>query len=195
MRAVLVWAAGLTTVAVSVSVALAAPASVPTAHRPVPLSYEPRPGTADTNWSPAGSKSVTATPVAASGPLLGSVTVNVTVSPTLGVGFLTDFLSARSACCGFSVALPLLLVGTGSNWSLWARVAVLVSGPGLSTRAVSVSVCAADGSIAPTSHSPVAAVYVPRLGLAASRVSPAGSRSVTRTPGGGAGARSGGVTV
>src|SRR5262245_22042798 len=114
MRAVLVWAAGLTTVAVSVSVALAAPASVPTAHRPVPLSYEPRPGTADTKARPVGSRSVAATPVAASGLLLAGVLVMLMVSPTLGVGLLTALVSGRSACCGVSEALAVLLVGTGS---------------------------------------------------------------------------------
>ena len=48
-------------------------------------------GLADTKVSPAGSRSVTCTPVAASGPLLVSVTVKVIWSPTLGVGLLTVF--------------------------------------------------------------------------------------------------------
>ena len=58
------------------------------------------------------------TVVAASGPLLVRVTVKVTVSPTLGVALLTVLVRARSACCGVSVALALLLPLVGSNWSL-----------------------------------------------------------------------------
>ena len=46
-----------------------------------------------------------------------SVTVKVMVSPTLGVGSLTVLVTARSACCGVSVALAVLLPGLGSNWS------------------------------------------------------------------------------
>jgi hypothetical protein len=39
---------------------------------------------------------------------LVSVTVNVIVSPTFGVGLETAFASARSAPCGVSVAEALL---------------------------------------------------------------------------------------
>ena len=81
---------------------------------------------ADTKVRPAGSRSVTCTPVAESGPLLLSVTVKVIVSPTLGVGSSTVLLTWRSACCGVSVALAVLLPMVWSNWSLWLTVAVLV---------------------------------------------------------------------
>ena len=57
------------------------------------------------------------TPVAASGPGLVRVMVKVIVSPTLGVASLTVLVTARSACCGVSVTLALLLLATGSNWS------------------------------------------------------------------------------
>ena len=48
------------------------------------------------------------------GPALLSVPVNVIVSPTFGVALFTVLLSARSACCGVSVALALLLLALGS---------------------------------------------------------------------------------
>src|SRR3954466_2287447 len=112
--------------------AAAAPlASVPTFQRPEVPSYVPALVVADTKVRPAGRRSVTCTPVAASGPLLVRVTVKVMTSPTLGVALLTALARARSARCGVSVALPLLLPLLGSNWSLWLMLAVLVSAPGL----------------------------------------------------------------
>src|SRR4051812_26015118 len=117
------------------------------------------------------------TPVAMPGPLLVTTTMNAIVSPTLGFALLTVFRTARSACCGVSVALALLFVVTGSNWSLWLIDAVLVTVLGLSTRAVRVSVCAADGVTVPTLQTPVVGVYVPWLGLVDRSVRPAGSRS------------------
>ena len=41
------------------------------------------------------------------------MTVKVIVSPTLGVASLTVLVSARSACCGVSVALAVLFAGVG----------------------------------------------------------------------------------
>src|SRR5947208_2469026 len=102
------------------------PASVPTLHTPVPLLYEPRLGVAVTNCRPVGSRSLTVTLVAVSGPRSLRVTVKVMVSPTLGVALLTVLLTCRSARCGDSVALALLLPAFGSNWSLWLTAAVLV---------------------------------------------------------------------
>ena len=69
------------------------------------------------------------------------------VSPTLGVALLTVLVRARSACCGVSVALAVLLPVSGSNWSLWLMVAVLVCAVGLATRA-----CDASASAAPPSR-------------------------------------------
>ena len=46
---------------------------------------------------PAGSGSVTTTPVALVGPLLWAVTVNVTLLPTFGDGLFTVFVTATSA--------------------------------------------------------------------------------------------------
>ena len=94
--------------------------------------------------------------MAASGPLLVSVTVNVIVSPTLGVALLTAFARARSACCGVSVALALLFAVSGSNWSLCPTVAVLVCGLALTTVARIVSVCGIVVVTVPTVQTPVA---------------------------------------
>ncbi len=73
--AVLVCAPGLTTVARIRSVCGDAVVTVPTAQIPLTASYVPRLGVAMTNVTPAGRRSVTCTPVAASGPLSVSVTV------------------------------------------------------------------------------------------------------------------------
>ena len=144
---------------------------------------------------PAGSRSCTATPVAASGPALVRVTVKVIVSPTFGVGLLTVLVIARSACCGVSVALAVLLPGLGSNWSAAVMVAVLVCAAGPATVAVRVSVACAPLASAPTVQRPVAGSYVPWLGRNETRGSPAGSRSVTSTPVASAGPLSPSVTV
>src|SRR6516165_9722121 len=98
------------------------------------------------------------------------------VSPTLGVGSLTVLAMARSACCGVAVTPALLLPGLGSNWSAWVMVAVFVSGPGLATVAWMVSVSGVAAGTVPTSHRPVVLLYVPRLGVAVTKVRPAGSR-------------------
>ena len=47
-------------------------------------------------------------------------------SPTLGVGLLTVLVTARLLCWGVWVALARLWVVSGSNWSLWVIVAVLI---------------------------------------------------------------------
>jgi hypothetical protein len=54
------------------------------------------------------------------------------------------------------VTLPLLLPVFGSNWSEWLIVAVLVSALWLTTRAVMMRVCAADGVTVPTVQTPPA---------------------------------------
>ena len=51
----------------------------------------------------------------------------------MGVGVAHRLGDHRSACCGVSVALALLLPGFGSNWSVSVMVAVLVRASGLTT--------------------------------------------------------------
>ena len=129
MVAVLVSGSGLSTRAVRISVGVAVVRTSPTVQTPVELSYVPWLGVSETNVSPAGSRSVSTTLVAASGPALLSLTRKVIVSPTLGVGSLTVLATDRSACWGVSRTLSLLLVVSGSNWSGISRSsAVLVCG-------------------------------------------------------------------
>ena len=78
--------------------------------------------------------------------------------------------------------------GTGSNWSTWMIVAMLVCAPGLTTRAGSPASAAARSATVPTIHRPVAGSYVPWLGVADTNDRPAGSWSVTSDVGGGVGA-------
>ena len=179
--AVLVCGLGLVTVARIRSVCGDPTATVPTLHSPVVESYVPWLGMSDTNDRPDGSRSVTWASVAASGPLLLSVTVKVTVSPTLGVGLLTVLESARSACCGTMTTLALLSVVSGSNWSLSRMSAVLIRGIGLSTLARIFRVCGVAVVTVPTFQTPGKGVYVPWLGVSNRKVSPEGSTSCTST--------------
>src|SRR5689334_24066452 len=87
--AVLVRPFGLTTVAVIGRVTVEPLAMVPMSQAPVIALYAPWLGVADTKFRPAGSRSDTATLVAASGPLFLTLTVKVMVSPTLGVALST----------------------------------------------------------------------------------------------------------
>ena len=112
-------------------------------------------GVADTNVTPAGNRSVTCTPVAAAGPPLVRVTVKVIWSPTLGVASLTVLVRARSACCGSTSAVSVLLPVLGSNWSASVMVAVLVPKPALATVAVIASVAGVAAVTVPTVQTPV----------------------------------------
>ena len=67
--AVFVTGFGLTTVPLKASVGGADVVTVPTVQSPVALLYVPWLGTADTNDTPAGRRSLTCTPVAVFGPL------------------------------------------------------------------------------------------------------------------------------
>ena len=96
IAAVLVCAAGDTTVAESARLAEPRLAIEPTVHTPVAGTYVPCYGVAETNVRPAGKMSVAVTFVAAVGPLLVTITVKVTVSPTFGAGLSTDLATARS---------------------------------------------------------------------------------------------------
>src|ERR1700716_2294776 len=89
------------------------------------------------------------------GPALLNVTVKVMVSPTLGVALLTILLTTRSACCGISVALALLLALLGSNWSARLTDAVLVWALGLTTLAKICKVCGVLVATLPTFQMPV----------------------------------------
>ena len=114
-------------------------------------------GVADTSVSPAGSASVTTTPVAGLGPLLVTVTVNVTVSPTSGAGWSTVLVTPTSALAApFTIAAAELLLATGSGWSCATTSARLVMAPATVTVASSVSVADCAFSSVPIVHAPVA---------------------------------------
>jgi len=88
---------------------------------------------------------------------LMSVTVNArVVSPTLAVGLLTNWVSPRSACCGWTVAAALLFVVTGSNWSACETDALFVSTFGETTCAWIESVFGTPVAAVPTVQTPVA---------------------------------------
>src|SRR5262245_15472345 len=115
MLRVLVCGVALTTLARICRVWGVAVFTVPTVHTPVPLSYVPWLGVADTNVKPAGSRSLSSTLVAAFGPSSRTVPVNVIVSPTFGCASLTVCVIVRSARWGVIVALAVLFAGFGSN--------------------------------------------------------------------------------
>ena len=174
--AVLVIAVWVVTVATMLSVAEAAFAMVPTVH--TPAAYEPVDGVADTNVNPAGSASATETLCALSGPLLVTVTVNVTLLFNAGVALLTVLLVARSALGTSTDAVAVLLAAVGS-YVVVDAVAVFVIGVWVVTVATMLSVAEVAFAMVPTVHTPAA--YEPVDGVADTNVNPAGSASATET--------------
>ena len=87
----------LSTRAVRVSVADALLSTVPTVHSPVPSSNTPCVAVQPRRVMPLGNVSTTRTPVASAGPSLVTVTLKVTLLPTLASGLLTVLTSERSA--------------------------------------------------------------------------------------------------
>ncbi len=82
---------------------------------------------------------MTTTFVAVSGPLFDTVIVNVIVSPTFGVGSLTTFSTARSACFGVTVESSVLLPGVGSGVVLVATAVFVRAGAAPDEGAVTVA--------------------------------------------------------
>src|ERR1700674_2013471 len=180
--AVFVVVAVVVTVATMVSVAFAPLIKPPRFQTPVTGLYVPALGVAETNVNPAGTRSVTTTPVALLGPLFVTVTVNVTLELSGGVGLSTTFATAMSAAWPVTVAEAASLPGLGSGCASAGLGAVLKTGVVPVTVAMIDRVALAVLAMAPMSHNPVAALYVPALGVAETKVSPAGSWSVTCTP-------------
>ena len=88
----------------------------------VPLAVD------ETMIRPAGSTSVTCTPVAVLGPLLVAVRLKVTFVPKSGTGLSTDLVIAMSACWPVTVTEDESFAELGSGWFPAVRVAVLVTG-------------------------------------------------------------------
>src|SRR4030081_978134 len=98
---------------------------------------------------PAGSKSVTWTPVASLGPLLVALTVKVTLVFWFGAELLTVLVIATSAATGVTVALAVSSRALLSASVSAVFVAVLVVGTSVLTVAVIVSVAVAVFASAP----------------------------------------------
>ena len=145
--------------------------------------------------SPAGSGSLTVTPVVGSGPSLTRVTVKTTSSPMAAVGSSTALESSRSATCTSTVALSLSLPGSGSLASLAVSVAVLPSVPTASTRALTCSVATPPEAIVPMAQTPVVASNEPCDGAAPRSVRPASRSSSAATESAASGPRLRTVTV
>src|SRR3954470_13204221 len=91
-------------VAMTVSTASPSTGTGPTLHRPVAASNAPPP-LAETTASPAGSATCTATPVAACGPPLCTVTDNATFEPMNGADGAADSATRRSALSAGGAAI------------------------------------------------------------------------------------------
>src|SRR5207302_6925608 len=88
----------------------------------------------------------------------------------------------RSGAWPLTAALAELLPAFGSVSFSAVLVAVFVIDPVVVTVAVMVSVSEAPLATAPMFQTPVPLLYVPALGVADTKVNPAGSWSVTCTP-------------
>src|ERR1700681_4822167 len=93
----------------------------PPLYEVVPLAVD------ETRVKPAGSTSVTCTPVAVLGPLLVAVRLKVTLVPKSGTGLSTDLVMAMSADWPVTVAEDVSFAELGSGWLPAVRVAVLVA--------------------------------------------------------------------
>src|ERR1700692_174141 len=104
---------------------------------------------------PAGSRSLTTTPVAVLGPLLVALIVKVTLLFRLGTLLSTVFVTAMSAATGVIVTLAESSAGVLSDSFSAVLVAVFVVGDVVLTIAVIPKVALALGASPPTVQSPV----------------------------------------
>src|SRR5262245_13205433 len=126
---------------------------------------------------------VTATPVAALGPRLMTVTVNWSKSATAGVSLSTLISTPTSAASvAFTSAPAESLLVLGSNSLPPVRVATLPSWPAAFMTAVVVRVATPPAARLPIAQAPEAGSYVPAVGVDDWRVSSPGSASLTTTP-------------
>ena len=114
-------------------------------------------GAAETNVRPAGSRSVTWTPVALLGPLLVAVTVKVTLVFWFGVVLSTVLVMAMSAARGH---------GGAGRVVAGHRVGLVLSGlgRGVGPAAVVLTVAVMDSvALAPLARAPMFQIPVPEL--------------------------------
>ena len=135
--------------------------------------------------SPAGSRSFTTTFCEALGPRLFSVTVKVTLSPTLGVESSTVFETTRSASWGSVGVFAVLLRSFGSQTSLAVMATVLKLRPVDVAVATIVSVSGLAMPFVVGTFGMLHTLFVlsnePADGVALTNVTLAGSVSVTST--------------
>src|SRR5690606_3784363 len=158
--------------------------SVPTLQvtTPTDTSHTPRLDAAMAFTTPCGSGSLTMTFVAALGPvLLTTIWYAIAWFGAIVAG-ATLLMPSVSSTSTVVVALALLLPGVGSGFAAATR-ALLVTSPArvsLSTRTTSVMVV-----LAPTARSPswqlTPPLHRPCVGVALTKLVPAGSRSTTLT--------------
>jgi hypothetical protein len=137
-----------------------------------------------TNVTPAGNTSVTVTPVAVLGPLFVTVIVYINRPPTTTGSGESVLVIDRSAC-GLMVldTEPLLLLESGSETPL-PTVAVLVMVPDAVAVTTIVTVALAPFPMMPSAQFTVLVPVhgLPWLGVADTKLTPAGSVSLTDTP-------------
>ena len=138
-----------------------------------------------------------ATFVAADGPALTTVIVNVTVEPTVGVGLSTVFWTWMSATAGgpLMIAVPELFDEFGSVWFSFVFVAVFEIVPACVTVTTIARVWDVPTGRPPSVQTPVAELYEPWDGVAETNVRPDGRTSVISTPVASLGPRSEAVIV
>ena len=151
--AVFVIGADEPTDATTVSVSVAPFATVPRLQSPA--AYAPAVAVADVSVNPAGSASATWTAGAALGPLLASVTVNVTEPLAAGVASSTVLVTARSASGALTETVAESLAAFVSNVVVDA-VAVLVTARLVVTVATTTSVAVWPLASVPIVHVPAA---------------------------------------
>jgi hypothetical protein len=177
-------AAPESTTAVRKSDALSPAATAPAFHCPVPAAYVPCVTESAWNVKPARSESVTSTEAAASGPRFRRVTVNVTGSPSSGVGSSTDIVTPRSAAVTATEAEAESLAATGSGrLDESAHAAAVRTSPAVpgSTEALTNRSAELPAARSPTSHPPVPGFHAPWLVESAIPVSPTGSAAPAAT--------------
>lgn len=159
---------------------------VPVAIEPtdqVPPLYVPTVTAEDVIVNPAGTLSAMATPVAASGPLLTTVMVKVTVSPSFGVGTSTVFVTARSMLGTENTALSESFeLSVSVSVTLPTDAVLVIVDPVVPASTVTTMVSVADDPLAivPTVH--VDPTNAPDVAELETSVTPAGSPSVIATP-------------
>ena len=178
---------GVSTVATIVSVSTAPERTLPSVQLPETSLYDPADAVALTNCRPVSpaTASATTTLAAESGPRFSSLTVNVTVSPTFGLGLSTVLATTRSAAFGSVGVLAVLLFVLGSYVLLLVMVTVLNFSSAEVAVTVIVRIRCAPGAIVGTAQTPpvdVGVNVVPLCGAAETKLTLSGSVSVSSTP-------------